>query len=54
MSEVQEFDYVVVESSVISEPEQVAETFDRRLVDVMAAVEEKGLAEGLVRALEKM
>ena len=54
LAEIQEFDYVIVESSGISEPEQVAETFDRRLVDVMAAVEDQGLAEGMMKALAKV
>ncbi|KIH87745.1 CobW protein [Sporothrix brasiliensis 5110] len=36
LSALQQFDYVLVESSGISEPEQVAETFDARLADAMA------------------
>ncbi|CAK7223198.1 hypothetical protein SBRCBS47491_005128 [Sporothrix bragantina] len=38
LSALQQFDYVLVESSGISEPEQVAETFDARLADTMAMV----------------
>lgn len=35
LSELQQFDYVIIESSGISEPEQVAETFDARLAEKM-------------------
>lgn len=46
LAELQQFDYVIIESSGISEPEQVAETFDARLAEHMDAVGTDG-AEGL-------
>ncbi|KAH9832821.1 dopamine-responsive protein [Teratosphaeria destructans] len=46
LSELAEFDYIIIESSGISEPEQVAETFDKRLADQIEAMGDAG-PEGL-------
>ncbi|EMC97875.1 hypothetical protein BAUCODRAFT_573912 [Baudoinia panamericana UAMH 10762] len=49
------FDYVIVESSGISEPEQVAETFDKRLADQIAAMGEgrDGLDKSILATLKR-
>ncbi|KAF2835462.1 cobW-domain-containing protein [Patellaria atrata CBS 101060] len=59
LSELAEFDYVIIESSGISEPEQVAETFDTRLAEQLAAVGGagaggQGLDEAMLAALERL
>lgn len=56
LSELHEFDYVIIESSGISEPEQVAETFDARLADTMSMVADgpEGLDPGVRKALKIM
>jgi G3E family GTPase len=56
LSELAEFDYVIIESSGISEPEQVAETFDIRLAEQISAVGEgpEGLDESTVAMLKRL
>ncbi|KAL6877352.1 P-loop containing nucleoside triphosphate hydrolase protein [Trichoderma longibrachiatum] len=53
ISQLQQFDYIIIESSGISEPEQVAETFDARLADQMSLMTEgdgmAGLDEDMVK-----
>ena len=56
LSELAEFDYVIIESSGISEPEQVAETFDVRLAEQISAVGEgpEGLDESTIAMLKRL
>ncbi|KAF2717858.1 cobW-domain-containing protein [Polychaeton citri CBS 116435] len=56
LAELAEFDYVIVESSGISEPEQVAETFDARLAEQISTMGEgpEGLDESTLATLKRL
>lgn len=50
----QEFDYIIIESGGITEPEQVAETFDPRLSDHIAKHGGDGLDDYTIETLQEM
>ncbi|UNI19544.1 hypothetical protein JDV02_005724 [Purpureocillium takamizusanense] len=58
LAQLQEFDYIIIESSGISEPEQVAETFDARLAETMGDMAEAPgaaqLDESMVKVLKQL
>ncbi|GJN85323.1 hypothetical protein PLIIFM63780_008890 [Purpureocillium lilacinum] len=54
LAQLQEFDYIIIESSGISEPEQVAETFDSRLAETMGDMAEAPGAEQLDESMIKV
>ncbi|KAF2158068.1 cobW-domain-containing protein [Myriangium duriaei CBS 260.36] len=56
LAELQSFDYIIIESSGISEPEQVAETFDVRLAEQIQNMGEQadGLDESMLAVLNQL
>lgn len=56
LAELEEFDYVIIESSGISEPEQVTETFDKRLAEQMSTLadEPEGVDEDMINVLRRL
>lgn len=58
LAQLQEFDYIIIESSGISEPEQVAETFDSRLAETMGDMAEAPgaaqLDESMIKVLKQL